>query len=138
MTDLTLALASRQAVGLRRWRWTPGMLTREGQRLLRPRKDGLWVGIDQDVWAMQRVLGLRDALPDLSDPATLGCLLALVREAWEHTDERPVMVGRQGQLWVVTRAPDPNEEGLAGMFSKILGKGATEAEALVAALEAAP
>ena len=25
----------------------------------------------------------RDALPDLTDPATLGCLLALVREAWQ-------------------------------------------------------
>jgi hypothetical protein len=61
-------------------------------------------------------------LPDLSDSATLGCLLALVREAhgdvvWLHYD---------CGVWVVCGLPeDP-------------GGSETEAEALVAALEAAP
>jgi hypothetical protein len=63
-------------------------------------------------------------LPDLQDPATLGCLLALVREAWgdSKTCARPDL---EDDVWyVVTRS------GLA--FA------ASEAEALVAALESAP
>ena len=42
------------------WRWMPGMLTEKGQRL----------EVSDDA--------LLEALPDLSDPATLGCLLSLV------------------------------------------------------------
>jgi hypothetical protein len=65
-----------------------------------------------------------DGLPDFSDPATLGCLLALVRKAWgdSKTCARPDL---GDDVWyVVTRS------GLA--FA------ASEAEALVAALESAP
>ena len=63
-------------------------------------------------------------LPCIEDPATLGCLLALVREAWEdHT--------------IVAKA-DPEED----MWYVVTRLGAawseTEAASLVAALEAAP
>jgi len=60
------------------------------------------------------------ALPDLTDPATLGCLLALVREAW---DDRYLCASLSPRkLWMV--------DGWSLHD--------TEAEALVAALEAAP
>jgi len=61
-----------------------------------------------------------DALPDLTDPATLGCLLALVREAWGDRYLCASLSPRK--LWMV--------DGWSLHD--------TEAEALVAALEAAP
>ena len=88
---------------------------------------------DRDIRGLVRV-GLYDgALPDLDDPATLGCLLALVREAWGdvrivcewHARERGD--GVQDGWWIV------DESGSVLPFT-----GGHEAEALVAALEAAP
>lgn len=69
-------------------------------------------------------------LPDLSDPATLGCLLALVREAWGDPWAHTASSYQEG--WVVCASQDRRifagyDDGLA-----------SEAEALVAALEAAP
>jgi hypothetical protein len=67
-------------------------------------------------------------VPDLTDPATLGCLLALVREAW---GDPHLHVGRRIAGWGVwTSESTP--------LPQCVGKGDTEAEALVAALEAAP
>lgn len=63
-----------------------------------------------------------DRCPDFTDPATLGCLLALVREA--HGDV--IWLHYYCGVWVVC--------GL----TRCLGEGATEAEALVVALESAP
>jgi len=76
------------------------------------------------------VVGWSDTgwLPDLTDPATLGCLLALVREAW---GDQHLHVGRRIAGWGVwTSQSTPLPE--------CVGKGDTEAEALVAALDAAP
>ena len=82
------------------------------------------------------------ALPDLADPATIGCLLALVREAVGtrrvSVAVRPVeKPGRSGlfmvdggELWFVI--------GDGALSEKPLAVGASEAAALVAALEAAP
>jgi hypothetical protein len=65
--------------------------------------------------------------PDLSDPATLGCLLALVREAWGQG----VYLLPDGGWYVKgARLQDGASIGL-GICAT------TEAEALVAALEAA-
>jgi hypothetical protein len=68
-----------------------------------------------------------DEFPDLTDPATLGCLLHLVREAWGGDG---VFVRLTASGWRVMR----------GSVSSVvnISAGATEAEALVAALEAAP
>ncbi len=63
------------------------------------------------------------ALPDLTDPATLGCLLALVREAW-------------GTEYVHARKSERGWEVCRGSSEWYHGE--TEAEALVAALEEAP
>lgn len=71
--------------GLKHWRWMPGMLDAEtGLRVVK-------AGTDEDPRVGLGSLNdfilyhpdmLRDHYPDLDDPATLGCLLALVREAW--------------------------------------------------------
>lgn len=78
--------------------------------------------------AVPRPLG--DHLPDLTDPATLGCLLALVREAWGD-QSLSVLFDHDGGMWRVGRWED---DGLALRCRPA----DTEAEALVAALEAAP
>ena len=102
---------------------------------------GLSVGAEAGVWRVEQadLAALSGAgagpasihevgvwLPDLSDPATLGCLLALVREAWgcDSLTCQPLLplVGVHGWRVVGTSAQSDN----------------TEAAALVAALEAAP
>jgi hypothetical protein len=68
---------------------------------------------------------LQGELPDLNDPATVGCLLALVREAWG--DPRAYVRAGYGWEWITDYCVEELPPG-----------GETEAEALVAALEAAP
>ena len=74
-----------------------------------------------------------DILPDLDSPATLGCLLAMVRSAW----------GDPCALVCYIHPDDDNERGYwclekAWANADDSTDGATEAEALIAALEAAP
>jgi hypothetical protein len=62
--------------------------------------------------------------PDFTDPATIGVLLAAVREAWAS----PTLFARAGaEGWTVLR----------GRGMSRLSDGPTEADALIAALEAA-
>jgi hypothetical protein len=68
-------------------------------------------------------------IPDLTDPATLGCLLALVREAW---GEPILSVAWAGGRWYVVQRILRSVHALRWIDT------ATEAEALVAALEIAP
>lgn len=70
-------------------------------------------------------------VPDLRDPATLGCLLALVREAWN----KPAISMFWGDYWQIVYASNI-DDGCAD--NENIGDGDTEAEALVDALEAAP
>lgn len=70
--------------------------------------------------------------PDLRDPATRGAALEVVRERWSDPAMYLMPLWRDlactRRVWVVAR--DADAEGR--------GSGDTEAEALVAALEAAP
>jgi hypothetical protein len=118
---------AKRAVACAGWRWMPGMLTVTGYRLVRP-QHGMW-RITQH--APENHLDCVDVadhnfVPDLSDPATMGCLLALVREAWPNACTMHVSTG-----WAVWT------DGWAVWTDPRLGIGPTEAEALVAALEAA-
>jgi len=125
MTDEMIAL-SRRAVACPKWRWMPGMLDPSGRRAMwvYP-EDGIitWSHIPENCVDRDA-----DALPDLTDAATLGCLLALVREAWGTAII--VSYSYDDGLW------ETMWEGATA--AGWCGRGDTEAEALVAALESAP
>ena len=79
-----------RAVVCKAWRWLPGMLavdTDDGctHRVACVTRSGYPLGcLPQDggrVWE----LGANE-LPALTDPATFGCLLVLVREAWQDPE----------------------------------------------------
>jgi len=108
---------ARRAVACKGWRWMPGMRW--------------WTEDDRgrlDDFQPEYMGRPHDALPDLTDPATLGCLLALVREAW--SEPLTCVVPMSGNKWGVAI---PNVLRESPRF-----KGPTEAHALVAALEDAP
>lgn len=117
---------ARRAVACKRWRWMPGML---GHAQPAGRFSCRVDDTRRDVHALKGA----KALPDLDDPATLGCLLALVREAWGPS----VSIVCTDAGWAMRL-----QGGAVGMPELVQGGGspwhATEAEALVAALEAAP
>ena len=139
MIDEQKALA-RRAVACRGWRQMPGMraVGRHPDYPVRVHAFGENVRDTDDMqqpepWGWQQPEPYGDHsypgpyLPDLSDPATLGCLLALVREAWGQDD---LVAFRFNGQWCAEVTP---QEGQHHAFY-----GASEAEALVAALERAP
>jgi len=140
MTDEMKTLATR-ALASKHWRWMPGMIARYNGDVTTawyrlPEGDSF--GLPSKV----RPPNPRHALPDFSDAATRGCLLALVQEAhgapvWLAPDTEPdplddsehVLADRLS--WLVFLARD-------GDYIDVIGHGRTPAAALVAALEAAP
>ena len=118
---------ARRAVACKHWRWMRGMLTKRS-RVVRIKLDSTIETWNPGDW----IEGLpNDALPDLRDPATMGCLLALVREA--HNAPAAYLIGTVNNEWVVHHFAEPE-----GYWKAVSKRQPTEAAALVAALEAAP
>lgn len=117
-----------RAVACKGWRWMPGMLTVGGARVGHTSGGSGYVHTwEEDPGCVVETSGYLTAadLPDLTDAATVGCLLALVREVWgDNTHAERWFVGPGWSVWLEA---ENNER-----------TGATEAEALVAALESAP
>ena len=123
MTDAEAEALGRRLVACKGFRVMRGMLDMQGR-----------------TWGRDLLWRWRDDLdvPDLRDPATLGCVLALVREAWGDQ----VMTCARVDVLDDYIAPLPGgypygvvREGHRRLFKRFF---ASEAEALVAALEAAP
>ena len=108
---------ARRAVACKHWRWMPGM-----QHGASAKNDIVWFSRYSDL----SLLVDEDRVPNLTDPATIGCLLALVREAWGEKKIGLEWEDGDSGAWLVT-----------GIENNEL-HGETEAEALVVALEAAP
>ena len=135
---------ARRAMACKGWRWLKGMSDNDGDLFF---GGGCWASeeINAAINAERIRLDSPDelpagyfssstpALPDLSDPATVGCLLSLVREAWSnphiYTVATPSTLPNERWLMACgnTRLPYHLRRGFF-----------TEIEALVAALEAAP
>lgn len=95
-----------RAVAWSYWRWMAGTLILRGDRIT------------------ERTLGVvPGSLPDFTDPASLGCLVYLVREAWRKPTLHAYMVGSEG--WCVSTPKGPKF-------------GPTEVAAWLAAGEVAP
>lgn len=78
MMDFKLVEASRKIITLKSWEWLPGML---GVRLCDPDKaDYLKPEVRIQNHKDIEYAKTYGSIPDLTDPATLGCLLCLVRK----------------------------------------------------------
>ena len=112
------------------WRWTGGMRC----------KDSGWRWRDGYLFAMDGTGDFIEtpggSVPNLRDPATLGCLLALVREAWGRPALAASPAGApDGSVSWCVEALDPDD---GDGYHALTPRRATEAEALVDALEEAP
>jgi hypothetical protein len=122
----------RRAVACKMWRWMPGMMTCGGWRVIAI-SEGRSVCAKYDFVVISPE---HDAIPDLTDPATVGCLLALVREA--HGDPEIVVSKYEySDGWTIgTQLEWEGIHSLWGSDGAIWGW--SEAEVLVKALEGAP
>lgn len=147
MTEEQIVLG-RRVVACKGWQWvagmsieqmmltsTKGLLTSSHGRVLEVMdRDGLQMisaseypfddnGVPEFRWA--------DAthIPDLDDPATIGGLLEVVRSAWRD---------RYASVWCDTQLSTWEDRWVYSVGGTTKTGFSTEAEALVAALEAAP
>ena len=122
--DLELA---RRAIACDGWRWMHRMVDTEGITYLGVYDTvHLFAGCERESWRDT----LDGTLPDLTDDATIGCVLALVREAWGDPLAHVAPTFEGG-----------THTGYRCWLSRYLTlwfEGDTERAALVAALEAAP
>jgi hypothetical protein len=114
-----LEALGRRAVACKGFRWMPGMADCWGGRV----REG--DGLDR-----------ASAFPDFTDAATLGCLLALVREAFTSADRLwggRVEVHQDSHCLFVVVRPEHDPNGF--LYHRWVSSGESEIEALVVALE---
>jgi hypothetical protein len=145
MTDQDWQELGRRAVACEHWRWMPGMQIDLGGvestgalRVIGVSRCG--APITRDGYGRLTTWSTATK-PDLRDPATPGCLLALVREAAEPErapGDWPMVCTYQNaaKKWGV--GAWLNESGKATFAALVLPTYGSEAAALVAALESAP
>ena len=133
MTEHQIALA-RRVVAAPGWRWMRGMrIANTKFASVVAVCDGAPCGAEEGATCDDNAAVWLDdwttatLLPDLADPATLGCLLALVRQQWGMPNLAAV---RKDGAWMLWAGGLP--DGLYRLRS------ATELEALILALEATP
>jgi len=150
MTNEQWVELGRRAMACRGWRWMPGMLLRNRHTIRLANQYGnaddkyphtyvldgdILRDCDGEDWWFD---DSEDAVPDLRDPATVGCLLALVREAHGDASGGPVPVTAADRgdtsggppVWFVVWSHGP----CGDPFNRAEP---TEAHALVAALGSA-
>ncbi len=126
----------RRAMACPKWRWLPGMVA---QGTHRESNCLSWVRVE--AFHNSKTCGaqaeqLQNPYPNLYDYATIGCLLRLVREAWD--DEWLACLGsykREDGVWTVYGGKPHGRRFLVRVAGEAYP---SEAEALIAALEAAP
>lgn len=114
----------RRAVACKSWRWLPGM-----RALGCKGKPEAWFRVEEK---LPKLTGdWSAAIPDLSDPATIGCLLELVREVWI---DKEAAYSRCESGWVLLYG-----SSRVGIVSMVIPTktGKTVPEVLVNALEGA-
>lgn len=137
-----MARLALKVIATKGWRWMPGMMA--SGRILDFSPAGSNVikgefivtevidGAPKTYWGSQFIL---DAAPVLEHPATKGCLLQLVREAWPGI---PATVSRS-YIWS-NAEQRTRTDWICNWYANLdffQASGETEEEALVAALEAA-
>ena len=134
MTDTEALALGKRAVACKAWHRTPGMRAIDGSRVVQVgesvrRGDGAPLS-GCLVWTLPA--DCSSLLPDLRDHATIGGLLALVREAWDDARISTYAVKMKGQHWWNVGVPWEADSG-----GRFCATAPSEAEALVLALEAA-
>jgi len=135
----------KRAVKCKTWRWMPGMLATSTNSYHRPARieaiDGDSYGLtvipdcNGPVFSSHHEWGIAGSfprgctVPDLTDPATVGCLLHLVREHWGDGGSHTRRLYRYGggEKWLCVSP--------SVVYPAIQTHGETEAECLVKALE---
>jgi hypothetical protein len=79
-----LTAAAERLITLPGFRWMPGMVDADGNRVTGNGEEAVTDGYSQTLTLVSAYnsRSVKLSLPDLTDPATIGCVLAMVCDAW--------------------------------------------------------